>query len=134
MAQNGLQGTRPQSRLDVNTPETTRGNLCFTPPVDIFETESELLLYADLPGVNPKEIDLRYEKGELTLTARAPRRERTGQLVLGEFEQGDFFRVFRVNETIDASRIEAEYKQGVLVVHLPKQEQAKPKQVRIRTQ
>jgi HSP20 family protein len=128
---NNLQ-TRPQQ--PVNKPESTRGVPCFTPGVDIFETDAELLLYADLPGVNPKEIDLRYERGELTLTARAPRREHRGRLLLGEYEEGDYLRVFRVNETIDASRIEADYKQGVLVVHLPKQERARPKQVRIRAE
>jgi HSP20 family protein len=131
MAQNNLQALRSQNRYDANAPESTRG-LCFTPAVDIFETEGELLLYADLPGVNPQDVDLRYERGELTLTAKAPRREPQGQLVMGEFETGDFCRVFRVNETIDPARIEAEFKQGVLLVHLPKQEAAKPKQVRVK--
>jgi HSP20 family protein len=130
MTQNSLQA-RPQQPYTSGA-ESTRSAACYTPRVDIFETEAELLLYADLPGINPGDVDLRYEKGELTLTAKATRRERRGQLVLGEFEDGDYYRVFRVNESIDAARIEADYKQGVLIVHLPKQEKARPKQVRIR--
>jgi HSP20 family protein len=134
MSNNNAQTIAQNPRGRNGTPETTRGALCFTPPVDIFETEGELLLYADLPGVDPKEIDLRYERGELTLTAKAARPERHGQLLAAEFEQGDFYRLFRVNETIDPNRIEADYKQGVLIVHLPKQEKARPKQVLVRTQ
>jgi HSP20 family protein len=134
MTQKNLQGVQGRQRADGSGPESTRGNQVYAPGVDIFETESELLLFADLPGVNPKDIDLRYERGELTLTAKAPQRERSGRLVASEFEEGDYYRVFRVNELIDAGRIDAEYKQGVLLVHLPKQEKAKPKQVRVRAQ
>jgi HSP20 family protein len=134
MAQNNLQGVPVRQRPDGGGVESTRGNRVFAPGVDIYETESELLLFADLPGVNPKDIDLRYERGELTLTAKAAQRERPGRLLAAEFEDGDYYRVFRVNETIDATHIDAEYKQGVLLVHLPKQEQAKPKQVRVRGQ
>jgi HSP20 family protein len=134
MPQPNIPATPTRQRFEGKGPESTRGTLVYSPGVDIFETEAELLLYADLPGVNPQDIDLRYERGELTLTAKALRRETPGQLLLGEFEEGDYYRVFRVNESIDAAHIEAEYKRGVLLVHLPKQEQAKPKQVRVRTQ
>lgn len=132
MAANNLQTMRGR-QTEGNGSETTRGAL-YAPTVDIFETENELLLYADLPGVDPQQIDLRYERGELMLTAKAAQRECTGHLLAGEFEVGDYYRLFRVNETIDAARIEAEYKQGVLLVHLPKAEHARPKQVRVRTE
>jgi HSP20 family protein len=112
--------------------EATRNGQFFTPRVDIVETESELLLYADMPGVNPYDIDLRYEQGELVLRGKVPPREATGHLIFSEFETGDFYRDFQVKETIDASKIEAEFKNGVLIVHLPKQESVKPKQVPIR--
>lgn len=134
MTQNNIQGMRPKARHDAAGPESTRGPAIYAPVVDIYETESELLLLADLPGVNPGDIDLRYERGELALSAKAPRLDQRGRLLHAEFEPGDFYRIFRVSEAIDASRIEADYKQGVLLVHLPKQEQVKPKQVRVRTE
>jgi len=114
--------------------EDTRNGQFFTPRVDIVETDRELLIYADMPGALPHDIDLRYEQGELTLRGKVQPRESRGNLIFGEFDVGDFYRVFQVHETIDPARIEAEYKNGVLVVHLPKQEAAKPKQVPIKLQ
>ena len=125
LAQNG--NTNPRV-------EGTRNTSYFTPRVDIIETEKELLLYADMPGALPHDIDLRYEKGELTLRGKVQPSEPHGNLVFGEYEVGDFYRVFQVHETIDPGKIDAEFKNGVLIVHLPKQEAAKPKQVPIRVQ
>ena len=113
--------------------EATRDSKFFAPRVDIYETDAELLLFADLPGVDPENVDLRYERGELILQGKMPARSHPGRLVLAEYEDGDFYRVFQIHESIDASKIEAEYKNGVLVVHLPKQEAVKPRQVQIRT-
>jgi HSP20 family protein len=121
-----------KERADQDRPETTRGGPYFTPRVDIYETENELLLYADLPGVQAGDVDLRYERGELTLHGRVRRRERPAQFFQWEYEEGDFFRVFQVHESIDGSRIEAECKNGVLTVHLPKAEAVRPKQVKVR--
>ena len=113
-------------------PEHTRDGKFFAPRVDIFETATELLLYADLPGVRPYDIDLRYERGELILHGKVPASEAKGTPVLEDFEAGDFHRVFQIHESIDATKIEAEHKNGVLTVHLPKQESVKPKQVQVR--
>jgi len=114
--------------------EATRNSNYFTPRVDIVETDAELLLYADMPGVRPDSVDLRYENGELILRGKVDKTEVKGNLVFGEYDVGDFYRVFQVHETINASKIDAEFKNGVLTVHLPKQEAVKPKQVAIRTQ
>jgi HSP20 family protein len=118
----------PSANSRSNGFESTRGPI-FTPRIDIHETDVELLLTADLPGVKADAIDLRYEKNELTLTARRTDAERTGHLLGGEYETGDYFRTFRVTESIDASRIEAAYKNGVLTVHLPKVAAMQPRQV-----
>ena len=118
----------PSTGARANGMETTRGPV-FTPRVDIHETETELVLLADLPGAKPDEVDLRYEKNELTLSARRCHTERPGRMVAGEYEAGDYFRLFRVTEAIDASRIEAEFKNGVLTVHLPKVAAVLPRQV-----
>src|SRR5437660_5183733 len=81
--------------------EVTRG-VTLTPPVDILETEDELLLYADLPGVTQDDVDVRFENGELTLHARrtSPGGDREAWLV--ENEIGDYFRAFRISEQVDA--------------------------------
>jgi HSP20 family protein len=113
-------------------PETTR-NRFFSPRVDIFETDTELVLFADLPGVSPQDIELRYERGELILRGKVTPPAAHGELVLQEYETGDYYRVFQIHETIDAGKIEAEFKNGVLTVHLPKQEAVKPKQVQVKT-
>jgi HSP20 family protein len=112
--------------------ENTRNGKFFAPRVDIFETPTELLLVADLPGVKPDGIDLRYERGELVLRGKVAPERPQDMPVLEEYETGDFYRVFQIHETIDASKIEAEHKNGVLTVHLPKQESVKPKQVQVR--
>jgi len=116
------------------TAEQTRNSKYFMPRVDILESDAELLLFADMPGVNPQDIDLRYEQGELILQGKTTRKAHGGNLLFAEYEEGDYYRVFQIHETIDASRIEAEAKNGTLVVHLPKMEKAKPKQVAVKAQ
>src|SRR5207245_3874815 len=103
-----------------------------TPRVDIYESDSELAVYADVPGVGPGDVDLRYEGGELILHGRVKPRHADENFELQEYEEGDFYRVFSIHESIDSSRIEAECKNGVLIVHLPKVEQARPKQITVR--
>jgi HSP20 family protein len=121
-----------KSRTESAQTESTRGGLYFTPRVDIYETDKELTLYADVPGVRSADVDLRYERGELTLRGRVQPRERQDNFLLEEYDYGDFYRVFQIHESIDASRIAADCKNGVLVVHLPKVEAARPKQIQIR--
>jgi HSP20 family molecular chaperone IbpA len=104
----------------------------FTPRVDIYETDKELVLYADLPGVRPEDVDLRCEQGELVLHARVKPRTDGQHFLVNEYGVGDFYRVFTVHETIDNTRIQAEFKNGVLTVHLPKVEPAKPRQIPVR--
>jgi HSP20 family protein len=114
--------------------EATRGNNYFTPQVDIFETDKELTLFADVPGVQPQDVELKYERGELNLHARVKPRPHSGHLLLGEYQEGDFYRVFQIHESIDSTRIDAECKNGVLIVHLPKVEAARPRQIAVKGQ
>jgi HSP20 family protein len=116
-----------------NGAEPIRNARTQTPRVDVFETEQELLLYADLPGVANNGVDLRYEDGELVLQGKVAG-GREGQSLAREFEPADFYRVFRVHDTIDAGKIEAELKNGVLTVHLPKEAKHQPRQVNIKSQ
>jgi HSP20 family molecular chaperone IbpA len=123
--------TLPQkSRNEQATPESTRGGVYFTPRVDIFETENELTLLADIPGVRSEDVSLRYENGELLLHARVQPRY-GDSMWLNEYEAGDFYRAFSIHESINSGRISAECRNGVLTVHLPKAEHAKPKQITV---
>jgi len=123
-----------KDRAEQRVPESTRGGVFFTPRVDIYETADELILYADLPGARSEDIDLRYEQGELILHGRVPPRQQNQDFLLAEYGVGDFYRAFAIHESIDSSRIAAEFKNGVLTVHLPKAEAARPKQITVRSQ
>jgi HSP20 family protein len=112
-------------------PERARGDVYFTPRVDVYETDQELVLYADVPGVKPEDVALRYENGELLLHGRVRRPRAERLLVLNEYDEGDYFRTFGIHESIDSTRITAECKDGVLTVHLPKAEAVKPKQIAV---
>jgi HSP20 family protein len=105
----------------------------FTPRVDILETDKELTLFAEMPGVRPEDVDLRYENGELVLHGKVPAKLEGKPMLLQEYEEGDFYRVFRIDETVDATKIDAECKNGVLTVHLPKTEAVRPRQIAVKT-
>jgi HSP20 family protein len=130
MAENSNLATK--DRLETPRTELTHGGLHFMPRVDIFETDNELTLFAEVPGVRPEDVDLHYEQGELTLRARVRARSEGKRLLLQEYEEGDFYRAFNIHESIDSSRISAECKNGVLTVHLPKAEAAKPRQISVK--
>lgn len=118
--------TRPQGEATFSQPT-------FLPNVDIFETQEELLLLADMPGVSSDRVDLTFEKGQLVLHGRVERRQKEDQRYLrSEYATGDFYRVFEVSESIDASKISAEMRGGVLRLHLPKAESIKPRRIEIK--
>jgi HSP20 family protein len=104
----------------------------FTPRVDILETDHELTLYADMPGVKPEDVDVRFENGELTLHGRCGPRPQAGNCLVAEYGVGDYYRVFTVAEGVDAGKIAAELKQGVLTVHLPRSEAVKPRKIAVK--
>ena len=105
----------------------------WSPAVDIFETENELVLKADVPQIELKDIDLQLENG--TLTLRGERRFEQEQNGRGyhriERGYGSFVRAFTLPDTVDADKVKAEYKGGVLTVTLSKKEVAKPKTIRV---
>ncbi len=103
----------------------------FIPRVDICDTGSELLMLADLPGVHPEDIDLRYENGELTLKGKVQPRNQGKAMYRQEYQIGDFERTFELHESIDSRRISAECKDGVLKVHLPKAAAFQPVQIKV---
>jgi len=110
-----------------------RGNRPWSPSVDIYETENELVLRADLPDVKLADIEVRVENQ--TLTLKGERKFEEDQSVRGyhriERSYGTFTRSFTVPATVDSDKVAAEFKNGVLTVTLPKKEAAKPRQVKI---
>jgi HSP20 family molecular chaperone IbpA len=112
--------------------EHTRNGLCFRPNVDIQERDDELLVVADVPGAKSDSIDLHFEDGMLTIHAKvSPRQEHEHGYLLREYGVGDYYRTFRVSEAVDASKITAEYADGVLTLHLPKAEAVKPRKIEV---
>ena len=105
----------------------------WSPAVDIFETEGEIVVKAELPGMERKDITLNLEKNVLTLRGERRFEKETKDDNYHRIERsyGGFSRAFSIPATVDEEHISAEYKDGVLKIALPKKEQAKPKQIRI---
>jgi HSP20 family molecular chaperone IbpA len=112
--------------------EQTRPGLVFTPDVDIFETEKELVLLADMPGVETKDLTIDLRENVLTLTGDiAPFEGAEEEDILIEYETGKFYRQFTLSEVIDQERIEAALSDGVLRLTLPKVEKATPRKITV---
>ncbi len=124
-----------KEKQELSTPaEQTVPGPVFTPEVDIFETEKEITLLADVPGVTPEGLNIDLRDSVLTITAQAeagPREEE--EEVLVEYQTGRFFRQFTLSEAIDQSRIDAKLANGVLRLGLPKVEKATPRKIAIKT-
>lgn len=119
---------------EVAPAEITRSGVYYTPRVDIYENEAELAFLCDLPGVRPDDIELRFDKGELTLHGKVPRRQQPAAYVRAEYGMGDFYRSFSIPTEVDTDKIAAECKLGVLTIHLPKQEKVRPKRIAIKAE
>jgi HSP20 family protein len=102
------------------------------PRVDVLETEDEFLLLADMPGVKPEDVDIRFEKGELTVHGRRPLAHTGKESAVREYEATSYQRTFAVAETVAADQISADLKNGVLTVRLPKVESVKPKKITVK--
>lgn len=102
------------------------------PLVDIVENDQEILLYADMPGVDRKDITINIDNGRLSLSGVREVKP-VGAINWEEFGDIEYRRTFSVPQTIDVSAVNAELKDGVLLLHLPKSEAAKPRQIEIRT-
>jgi HSP20 family protein len=103
------------------TAESTRAGRYYRPNVDILEQPDELLVLADIPGTKAETVDIRFEDGALSIHAKVnPRQQNDTEFLLHEYGVGDYYRSFRMSEAIDASKISAEYNDGVLTLHLPK--------------
>lgn len=113
--------------------EPTRSRKVFLPRTDIIDTGDELLVIADVPGVDEKEVEVTLEKNVLTIEA-SPAYEKVEKYTLSysEYAMGDFERKFVVSQDVDRDRIEAHVKNGVLTVKLPKAGPTKTRKIEVR--
>ncbi|HID78386.1 MAG TPA: Hsp20/alpha crystallin family protein [Planctomycetaceae bacterium] len=126
--------TKKEERpAEVTTAERTRSGVTYSPRFDIAETDEELVLYGDLPGVAPEDLDIRFEDRELTIHGKVRPRHDDVDFLYAEYGIGDFYRSFTIGESIDAQKISAELKNGVLTLHLPKAEEVKPRRIEVKT-
>src|SRR5215468_6573960 len=105
----------------------------WSPAVDIYETENEIIVQAELPGVERKDISLQLENNVLTLKGERRFERETKQENYHRVERsyGGFSRAFSIPAIVDEEKIRADYKDGILKIALPKKDQVKPKQIRI---
>ena len=108
----------------------------WAPAVDIYETEHELVVKADLPDIKPEELDIRVENNILTLRGERKFEKQVNEdnYLRVERSYGSFSRSFSLASTVNTEAIKADYKNGVLTLSIPKREEAKPKQIKVRVE
>lgn len=112
--------------------EQTRERDLFVPRADILESDDEIVVIADLPGVDPKHVEITLERNVLTINASALEEDLQGySLVYSEYASGDYQRRFVLSDTIDREKISASVKDGVLHLRLPKAAPAKARKISI---
>lgn len=124
---------KPDKAVEAANAERTRNVPTYNPRVDIWENDAELVLYGDLPGVSAQNLEIRFEDRELTIHGHVEPRETEEAYLYNEYGVGDFYRTFAINEAIDTDKITAEVHNGVLTLHLPKTEAAKPRRIEVKT-
>jgi HSP20 family protein len=105
----------------------------WAPPVDIYENDQNIVLKAELPGVDPKNVDIRVEDGTLYLRGERKFEKDTKEENYHRIERsyGTFVRTFQLPRSVNPENVVAEYKDGVLSLTIPKREEAKPKTIKI---
>jgi len=122
-------------KREVETPsENIRNVPVFTPPVDICESERELILLADIPGVPLENVEIDLDGNQLTIRGRAlVDKSANGRVLLSEYREGDYYRQFTLSKAIDREKIEATMKNGVLKLVLPKIEEVRPRKITVKS-
>ena len=134
MTETATKELQAKEKMEAASPvEQTKPGKVFTPAVDIFETEKEITLLADLPGVKTENLTIDLNEDVLTLAGEVKPFERPDEEnILIEYEVGTYYRQFMLSEVIDQSKIDAQLNDGVLRLHLPKVEKATPRQITVK--
>ena len=113
--------------------ERTRECYCFVPRADIYETTDEIVVLLDMPGIEKEKIDVSLEKNVLTVNGYVKIEKPEGySLARTEYRLGDYERSFRISNQVEREGIEAQYKDGVLRLTLPKAEEAKERKIPVK--
>ena len=119
-----------QEKQMTGSRETTRTEERYVAPsVDIFETDDGLTLLADVPGLDKDTLQINVDKGILTLEGKA--HVESADRFYHEFSMAGYWRQFQIPDSFDSAQAKAEMKNGVLTLHLPKAEAAKPKRIEV---
>ena len=112
------------------------GSRTWAPAVDIYETEHSLVVKADLPDIKPEELDIRVENNILTIRGERKFEKKVDEnnYLRVERSYGSFARSFSLASIVNTEAIQADYKDGVLTLSIPKREEAKPKQIKVRVE
>jgi HSP20 family protein len=122
-----------QENVPAEETERTRSRRAFIPKADIYETENEIIVLADIPGANEKTIEITLEKNVLSITAYVePTRTGEYDIAYAEYEEGDYQRSFRLSNEIDRDKIEASVSEGVLRLRLPKSKEAATRKITVK--
>ncbi len=105
----------------------------YAPLVDIYETNDEFILSADMPGVNKEDVSLKMEEGSMLIFGKINYQDILNRkFILKEKEIGHFFRRFKISDSIDESKVSAKFENGQLIVKLPKHDRVKPRTINIK--
>jgi HSP20 family protein len=135
MADTESKALQAKEKAEVSTPaEQTRPGLVFTPAVDIFETDKEITVLADMPGVSAGYLNIDLHENVLTLDGQVQAPEEKGEVdIMREYGTGKYYRQFTLSQVIDQSKIDASLKDGVLRLKLPKVEAATPRKIAVKS-
>lgn len=118
--------------VDASSGEPTWAGRFFTPAVDIYSTDTETVVTADLPGVTQDGLEIDLRDGVLTLVGKVQEVPAGYRALQNEYEIGGYLRRFDLNDDIDADRIDATLRDGVLALLLPKAEAALPRKIQVK--
>ncbi len=115
--------------------ETTRAKKAYTPAVDILERKDDIILTADMPGVDENSVDINLEKNVLTIFGNVERELPEGyNLALREYNEGNYYRSFTLSDEVDREKIKAAVKNGVLKLILPKADIVKQRKIEVKAE
>jgi HSP20 family protein len=130
MADQELQVTQKQE-ISPEKGELTLEGPYFSPAVDIYGTETELVLMADMPGVESDKVEVDLRDDVLSILGKVKSESEPGENLLTEYRTGNYFRTFRLTDDIDRNKITAALSDGVLKLTLPKAAKAVPRKIPI---
>lgn len=123
---------QPPAQKTSQESETARGVPVFRPLTDIREHKGGVTITVEMPGVGPNDVDIEVERRGLTIRGRGRVTSPEGyRRIYAEYGEGDYERSFTISENLDAGKVKASMKNGLLILELPPAEAAKPKQIKV---